>query len=529
MQLLFLSLGLFLGLAFGQDTCLDPLGMEDGGITDKQIRASSSFSQNYGPQNGRLNNEWCWSAKSLSGGAWFSVDLLEPHTVRGLIIQGCGKLEEWVTSFTLAFSNDGRAWSNVNAVNSVTPQVFRGAEDQNTPVKINFDIPISTRYLKINVVSYEAWPGLRVEFIGCTGEQDEACDSDPCMNGGVCVSGGDGTYKCQCVPGLQYIGDNCELKPGIPDTQCSNFVPGDISGAGSEETFEAGDVSKYDCIRICVDEREQNDKINGVTVQVNGGQCYCEISGSSIIPYEGYETCFLPDLNACNPSPCLNGASCELSGDDSFKCSCSEGWLGDTCSQDLDECLKNPCLNGGNCINTVGSFKCDCTKGFTGQTCSENICLPSPCENGGTCIGGDDNTFTCYCSDGWTGTTCSEDVNECTTNPCLNAAECVNLDGSFRCKCAEGLVGQLCSTDICSPSPCQNEGVCSAITDDTFKCACLDGWIGDTCKQDHRACLPSPCKNGGICTALTKDTFTCACVDGWSGDTCSQGIACSFR
>ena len=52
-------------------------------------------------------------------------------------------------------------------------------------------------------------------------------------------------------------------------------------------------------------------------------------------------------------------------------------------------------------------------------------------------------THRCDCPPGWTGASCSSDVNECEEQqPCMDAADCDNLEGSFECICANGTLGQ---------------------------------------------------------------------------------------
>lgn len=58
------------------------------------------------------------------------------------------------------------------------------------------------------------------------------------------------------------------------------------------------------------------------------------------------------------------------------------------------------------------------------------------------------NEFTCMCVDGYTGNTCAEDIDECSSNPCVNSGECENLINSYQCKCLNGFNGVNCEEDI---------------------------------------------------------------------------------
>lgn len=54
-------------------------------------------------------------------------------------------------------------------------------------------------------IVYHAIEQFFLSFIG------DACDSNPCENGGLCVSGLDGFYTCECPD-------------GITDSNCSNVM-----------------------------------------------------------------------------------------------------------------------------------------------------------------------------------------------------------------------------------------------------------------------------------------------------------------
>ena len=50
------------------------------------------------------------------------------------------------------------------------------------------------------------------------------------------------------------------------------------------------------------------------------------------------------------------------------------------------------------------------------------------------------------------------DYNECTSNPCMNGATCLNGEDQFECLCAAGYDGAVCDIDVneCDSNPCQN-------------------------------------------------------------------------
>uniref|UniRef100_A0AAQ6IHJ3 Crumbs cell polarity complex component 1 n=1 Tax=Anabas testudineus TaxID=64144 RepID=A0AAQ6IHJ3_ANATE len=70
---------------------------------------------------------------------------------------------------------------------------------------------------------------------------------------------------------------------------------------------------------------------------------------------------------------------------------------------------------------------------------------------------------------------------------------------------------------VCSPSPCQNEGVCEDLFD-LHRCSCPSEWTGQLCEDPTDACFSSPCLFGN-CTNLSEG-FKCVCELGYSGEQC---------
>lgn len=122
------------------------------------------------------------------------------------------------------------------------------------------------------------------------------------------------------------------------------------------------------------------------------------------------------NIDDCLPNPCENNGTC-IDLIDSFKCNCTEGFKGDTCSDLFDPCDQDPCLNDGSCSSLNGIVECNCkegkcfqaclsihfvsrfrlfTLGFSGQFCEKISCNPALCN--GVCL---ENV--CYCKVGFNG------------------------------------------------------------------------------------------------------------------------------
>ena len=93
--------------------CLQPLGMESKYIPDSQITASSEWNSNHGPSNARLNFQagggrtGAWSSKTNDVNQWLQVDLGQKTRVTGIRTQGRSDFDQWITSFTVSYSDDG--------------------------------------------------------------------------------------------------------------------------------------------------------------------------------------------------------------------------------------------------------------------------------------------------------------------------------------------------------------------------------------------------------------------------------------
>lgn len=55
------------------------------------------------------------------------------------------------------------------------------------------------------------------------------------------------------------------------------------------------------------------------------------------------------------------------------RCQCSSGYTGRLCEVDVNECDPSPCLNGATCVDGQGSFTCRCPPGFNGTRCETGI------------------------------------------------------------------------------------------------------------------------------------------------------------
>eukprot|EP00162_Nutomonas_longa_P013805 comp21711_c0_seq9/m.48361 comp21711_c0_seq9/g.48361 ORF comp21711_c0_seq9/g.48361 comp21711_c0_seq9/m.48361 type:complete len:974 (-) comp21711_c0_seq9:98-3019(-) len=146
----------------------ESLGLAGYTIPDSAFSASSAHGNNwgyYGPQWSRLDgsaNWGGWIPNNNRAGEWIQVDLGKVVDVGGIATQGRAHGSYWVTSYTLAYSNDGESWKNYGIENN--PEVLTGNDDYNTVVKLELR-DFKARYVRLIIDAFaNGWPTLRWEI-----------------------------------------------------------------------------------------------------------------------------------------------------------------------------------------------------------------------------------------------------------------------------------------------------------------------------------------------------------------------------
>ena len=71
---------------------------------------------------------------------------------------------------------------------------------------------------------------------------------------------------------------------------------------------------------------------------------------------------------------------------------CDEGVAGEHCDVNIDECEPSPCLNGGECTDGDNSYTCSCSNGYSGSECEVYTeCTRAVCSDHGECEVCNDN------------------------------------------------------------------------------------------------------------------------------------------
>nr|XP_021390197.2 coagulation factor VIII [Lonchura striata domestica] len=160
------------------NSCSMPLGMENRGIPDEHISASS-YSANvfsrWTPALARLNLQGrtnAWRPKSNSPREWLQVDFEVTKKVTAIITQGAKALftQMFVKEFAVSISQDGMHWSPV--LQNGKEKIFKANQDHQSTVRNTLESPLFARYVRIHPRQWHNHIALRLEFLGCDTQQE---------------------------------------------------------------------------------------------------------------------------------------------------------------------------------------------------------------------------------------------------------------------------------------------------------------------------------------------------------------------
>ncbi|XP_072046269.1 uncharacterized protein [Amphiura filiformis] len=512
--------------------CRDALGMETGVIQDYQLKAKSTYDNEYHVGRGRLRIKRDdeipagagWIPRNSDTSQWFQIDMEATYIFSGVRTQGCGDVAYWVETYKLAYANDTSNFIYIDD-GSGSDKEFTGNSNQKTVVSQFFD-KVYARYLRIYPLTWNNQIGLRIEVVGCTVERrfrhlsecvrceatyycigdglqrpcgrcdgDGECNRSPtehsfghasecttCPNGWLCVDG----YATPCPTythatcNTTYCPEECTVCD--PGTACFDGVQS-ICGPGF---YSEGSNSEF-CLQ-CAPGSYQNESGQASCDCCSAGyrsteaktECEpCEITEYSAGDCTLCKSCSSISNCPCmsTPGPCVEGVQCvNTGGSGSYQCvGCPDGTTGDgvTCD-DIDECTEaNPCWDTDSCVNLSPGYECGgCPPGYEGNT-PHGIGLDHAQNNPQSC----------------------EDIDECALDNggCDESAECENTAGSYSCgTCPPGYIGNGfigCSPgDYCSMGldNCHNNATCVSTGAGTFVCECDNGFAGngEVCGED---------------------------------------------
>lgn len=158
----------FINFFIETEFCDVPLGMQNGIIPNSRITASSTWDNYHSAALARLwlkRNDplkGAWSAGHNNGYQWIQVDLGRMIRVTGVATQGREDYDQWVVSYVITYSLDGKTFAQYKNSN-----VFPGNNDQNTVVKNALRPTIIASYIRIHPYSWHKHISMRLELYGC--------------------------------------------------------------------------------------------------------------------------------------------------------------------------------------------------------------------------------------------------------------------------------------------------------------------------------------------------------------------------
>uniref|UniRef100_A0AAV2L5H3 SCO-spondin n=1 Tax=Knipowitschia caucasica TaxID=637954 RepID=A0AAV2L5H3_KNICA len=128
------------------------------------------------------------------------IDLLQPHNITGLLTQGGGVYDTYVSSFSLQFSLNGNMWNTFKEmVTDARPKVkvFMGNRDDRSVAVTRLDRMVSARFVRLVPYDFQHSIYLRLELLGCADSTFHSVTTpgpSPISPSGGC---GEGQFQCQ--------------------------------------------------------------------------------------------------------------------------------------------------------------------------------------------------------------------------------------------------------------------------------------------------------------------------------------------
>ncbi|CAB4004228.1 Hypothetical predicted protein, partial [Paramuricea clavata] len=150
------------------NACKDPkaLGMQSGKIPDSRIKASSGLNAYYWGYKGRLNGSECWVAQPSTTNQWLQIDFKYNATVTEILTQGHTDKDQWVASYTVAYSDDGVNFATYKG-DEGQDKVFSGNTDRDSVVRQEVSPDLVARFIRIQPKTWQNHISMRAEVHGC--------------------------------------------------------------------------------------------------------------------------------------------------------------------------------------------------------------------------------------------------------------------------------------------------------------------------------------------------------------------------
>ncbi|KAK2514067.1 hypothetical protein Q9233_015180 [Columba guinea] len=453
------------------DPCYRPLGTPS--LPDSSFAASSAqagtpahAARLHGGHPGQELRGWAPPDDAypalLSEPPFLQLDLLEPTNVTGVVVQGAGSSDAFVTAFLLQFSTDGSHWHGyreVAAGGQPKAKIFQGNRDAGTPAVRLLGRMVQARHVRILPQDFHNRIVLRVELLGCPpvpvtmtvpvvtvtmlvtpSQRPCGVGEFQCRNGG-CVPGGPHGALCDGIDDCGDLSDELPCGPALPRLLCPRGQ------------FTCGVLGCLDAALVC---DGRSDCLDGSDEASCGSPPTSTSPLAWPTPTGGPPPTCPPKQFSCGSGGCLPPEKrCDLHPD---------------CPDGSDE---------------------------SGCACGPQMVFV----RAGDCEGGQVPPCPQTCGDLSTNSTCQ--------SPCQEG-ECVSCGGGERLRrrqCQQpvcpglGLESQICNTQVCRGRGCP-PGMALVACANRCPRHCRDLQEGLACGQDERCQPGCRCPNGESCLCL---------------------------
>jgi hypothetical protein len=126
-------------------------------IPAAQLSSSNDWNRNYTAKHAIIDSpKHYWCPKAQDDKQWIQIQFDQPKEVVALKLQGAPHGKNYVKTFTLNYSIDGKNWLKMEEMEGLSS----GTETK----EIVFPKPIAAKILRLNPISFEGYPGLRMDI-----------------------------------------------------------------------------------------------------------------------------------------------------------------------------------------------------------------------------------------------------------------------------------------------------------------------------------------------------------------------------
>eukprot|EP00960_Hanusia_phi_P074325 768213-Hanusia_phi.AAC.3 len=189
---------------------------------DQNYKFSSIYQNNRvgeGFGAGRLNSEQGWTPQLQEVGQYMQIDLGSLRSIKGVITQGRRNVGWWVTTLTVAVSDNGASWKQVEC-----GRIFNANSDWGTAMAIMFSASVQGRYVRIFPQTWVGSISLRASALIC----EEKCE------------GGELDYRFQGTFASNTLGPMLQSNGKIGDFELDGSIWQYKFDAGEGFTLDEG-------------------------------------------------------------------------------------------------------------------------------------------------------------------------------------------------------------------------------------------------------------------------------------------------